>query len=306
MLALHEAATGGEELSYTELTRRTGLSAGHITLGLGALIRDGAIRPLVRGDTWLRAERDTPLSGEVLERWAAETAEMRLLAMARVAEAREFAASQRCRREGLSDALGYPLSDNECNCDRCRREAPVRVSTRIPGGYPIRTDGFRGWALALIGRPGGARAGQDPARLLAALRTRGDEGCGRRLAFAMHRRVKTSRTFRDCDVIVPIPEASGEARRAPAELLAHEIGRLSVIPVAMALRCADAGPTEDRPAIEVTSPELVEGSTVLLVDDVFDTGEAMHEAAAKLVRAGALDVRLLTAVRTSVAWRRRP
>ena len=307
VLALHTAAVSGEELSYIELTRRTGLSAEQITLGLGALIRNGAVRPLARGDTWLRAEAGTPLPGEVLDRWAAEAAQMRLLAMARTAEVPELVASPHCRREGLAEALGYPLTEGDCNCDRCRREAPVRVSQRIPGGYPIRTDGFRGWALALIGRPGGGRAGQDPARLLEALMAKGDEGCGRRLAFMMHRRVKTSRTFRDCDVIVPMPGEDDDGE-APAVLLAREIGRLSAIPVAMALlsRGEDRHGQRALHAVEVTSAELVAGSTILLVDDIFDSGERMHEAATKLIRAGATDVRLLTAVRTPVASRRRP
>jgi hypothetical protein len=230
---------------------------------------------------------------------------MRMLAVARAEEVPEFAASQRCRREGLADALGYALTPGKCNCDRCRREAPLRVSVRIPGGYPIKAGGFRGWALALVGRPGAARAGQDPARLLMALRTRGDEGCGRRLAFAMHRRVKTSRTFRDCDVVVPMPEPPAEGRQPPAELLAREIGRLSAIPVAMALRCAEDGQAEEGPyPVEVTSTELVEGSHVLLVDDIFDSGGSMHEAAHRLIRAGARDVRLLTAVRAPETRRR--
>lgn len=316
LLAVHEAAASGEELSYAELSRRTGLPPGAIDLALGALIEAGAIRPVRRGDDWLRAEAGTSLPPDVLDRWARQASEMRMLHLRRAEAVPEFVRSRRCRREGFADALDYPLVEGDCNCDRCRPETPLRIAARRPGGYPLKIGGFRGWALALYRRPGDERPTQGPGRLIERLKYAGDEGCGRRLAWLLHRRVRESRTYRDCDVIVPVPPSRDADDAVPSVLLAREVGRLSELPVAMALRSA----RERRPqkeltstsskkaniagAFEVTSAELIDGSIVLLVDDIFDSGATMQEAARELVRAGAADVRLLTAVRTAFGWRR--
>ncbi len=56
-------------------------------------------------------------------------------------------------------------------------------------------------------------------------------------------------------------------------------------------------------AFEAAGAEAIRGRIVLLVDDVFDSGATMNEAANALRRAGATDVRLLAAVRTTFGWR---
>jgi hypothetical protein len=228
----------------------------------------------------------------------------------------DFVLSRRCRRAGLAEALDYPLSPGECNCDRCDRREPMRISARIPGGYPLRTGGFRGWALGLYHRPGDDLPGEGPGRLLERFKYQGDDGCGRRLAWLMHKRVRESRTYRDCDVIVAVPPARPDADRSPPALLAREVGRLSELPIADALISREERQPQKEltslsakrrnvaGAFEVTAPALVEGSIVLLVDDIYDSGATMQEAASTLVRAGARDVRLLSAVKRAFGWRK--
>ena len=99
-------------------------------------------------------------------------------------------------------------------------------------------------------------------------------------------------------------------------MLAREVGRLSDLPVAESLVPArDRLPQKELTsqsakrrniagAFEVVSADLIDGSTVLLLDDLYDSGATMLEAANALVRAGAKDVRMLTAVRTAFGWRR--
>ncbi|MFW6155707.1 MAG: phosphoribosyltransferase family protein [Armatimonadota bacterium] len=316
MLAIHAAAISEERLSSFEISRRTGLHPDDIALGLGALISEGVVHPLGRGDDWIRARAGEPLSTPVLERWARHVAEIRKARLAQAREIPKFVKTRGCRRRWLAEALGYPLMDAVCRCDRCRPKAAVRIPIRIPGGYPIKTGSFRGWALALYRRPGDDEPTEGPGMLVEKLKYEHEEGCGRRLAWLMHRRVRESRTYRDCDVIVAVPPSSGDPAEAPASLLAREIGRLSDIPVAKVLTPAK----ERRPqkeltsdsakrrnisgAFEVVSAELIDGQIVLLVDDIYDSGATMHEAATALARAGARDVRMLAAVRTAFGWRR--
>jgi len=316
MLALHAAAISGERLSYFELSRRTGLHPGEIRLGLEELIRGGSVRPLARGDDWLRAEAGDPLSSVMLERWARHASEIRQTRLARTELVPKFLAADGCRRAALAEALDYQRAPGDCLCDRCKRRAPLRIAARIPGGYPLRIGNFRGWALALYRRPGEDTPTEGPGMLVEALKYRGDEGCGRRLAWLMHKRVRESRTYRDCDVIVAVPPSAPGQDASPAEVLAREVGRLSDVPLADVLNSAkEREPQKELTsesakkrnisgAFEVTSSELIEGRIVLLVDDVYDSGATMHEAANALMRAGAKHVRMLAAVRTAFGWRR--
>lgn len=316
LLALHAAAVSGERLSDFELTRRTGLQPREINLGIDALIHAGSVRPLARGDDWIRGEPHEPLTSTILERWGRHATEIRDVCLQRAERVPEFALSRRCRRKALGEALEYSLAEAECRCDRCNTQTPVRISGRIPGGYPLRTRDFRGWALALYQRPAEDIPTEGPGRLVHRLKYVGEEGCGRRLAWLMHKRVRESRTYRDCDVVVAVPPCHGGREHAPADLLAREIGRLSDLPVAEALASArEREPQKDLHSLEekkrniagafrVTSAELVADSTVLLVDDIYDSGASMQEAGRVLMLAGAKDVRMLAAVRTADGWRR--
>ncbi|MGI5818662.1 MAG: phosphoribosyltransferase family protein [Armatimonadota bacterium] len=316
LLALHAAAVCGERMSYFEISRRSGLHPEEVHTGVAALIHAGAVAPPARGDDWLLAEPGKRLSGEMLEAWARLAGERRQASLRQTQQVIEFALTRRCRRRALAEALDYPLIDGPCHCDRCEPRAPVRISARIPGGYPLRTDDFRGWALALYRRPGEDVPTEGPGRLVERLKYAGDEGCAHRLASLMHRRVRTSRTYRDCDVIVPVPPSAPGTSDSPSQLLAREIGRLSGLPIAEALVSAhqrlpqkeltslSAKRHNVADAFEITSAELIAGSIVLLVDDIYDSGATMQEAGRALMEAGARDVRMLAAVRTAFGWRR--
>lgn len=316
LLTLHAAAISGERLPWTEISRRSGLHPDDIALGIDALIHAGAVRAIGRGDDWIKGEPGAPLTAQMLRAWGSQLAEIREARLERMLEVPGFVESRGCHRRWLADALDYPLEDGDCRCNRCRPRAPVRISARIPGGYPLKTGGFRGWALALYRRPGEDTPTEGPGMLVERLKCEGEEGCGRRLAWLMHRRVRESRTYRDCDVIVAVPSSDPAAADSPAEMLAREIARLSQMPVTAALLSArDRDPQKElasdsakrrnvRGAFEVPSAAHVEGRTVLLVDDIYDSGATMEEAARTLVRAGARDVRMLAAVRTAFGWRR--
>lgn len=316
LLGLYEAAVNGERLSFVELSRRTGLHPDDVNLGIEALIQGGALEPLARGDDWLRAGPGEGSVSGSLEHWGGHADDIRRSRLQRAALVPEFVLTRRCRRRALAEALDYPLAAGKCRCDRCLTQEPARISARIPGGYPIKTGGFRGWALALYRRPGEETPAAGPAKLMERLKYAGCEASGRRLALMMNRRVRMSRTYRGCELIVPIPPSDAQAGDSAAGLLAREISRLSGIPLAEALT-----PTRERlpqkelsslsekrrniaRAFEVPDAELVADRLVLLVDDIFDSGATMQEAAETIRLAGASDVRLLTAVRTAFGWRR--
>lgn len=131
----------------------------------------------------------------------------------------------------------------------------------------------------------------------------------------MGRRVAQSRTYRDCDLIVPVPPSRPGGFPDPAAFLAREIGAATKLPVAQGLIAArervpqkeltslSAKKSNIARAFAVAQAEEVDGQRILLVDDIFDSGATMAEAARTLLRAGAADVRLLAAVRTNFGWR---
>ncbi len=316
LLGLYEALISGEELRFNALSARTGLRPEEVNLGVEALIHAGAVTVLARGDAWLRAEPHGSLSTETLERWGREADAIRRVRLQQVAQVEDFVASRRCLRAILSEALGYPLAEGRCECGRCRPREAVLVPRRVPGGYPIEAGQFRGWALGLYRRPGEETPGGVPGKLIEQLKYLDSEPAGRRLAGLMARRVMESRTYRDCEVLVPVPPSDPEATDSAALFLARAIGSQAELPVAEALISAqDRVPQKEltfvsakrdniAQAFAVASPDEVAGLRVLLVDDIFDSGATMQEAGKMLLHAGAADVRLLAAVRTSFGWRR--
>ncbi len=318
LLSVYRAVGDGKRMSHFELSRRSGMHPDDVAAGLAILIREGAVAPKARGDDWVQVRPEGALSGEALERWDLHVDSVRRARLQQAEQVLEFARSRRCRRRALAEVLGYPLIDTDCTCDRCRPRTPVEVPVRMSTGYPIETEDCRGWALALYRRPGEDEPTEGAAKLLHALKYEGCEASGRRLAALMYQRVRKSRTYRGCEVIVPIPPSARGADDAPAVALARENGRLAEVPVAAALMSADA--PDRRPqkelsslsekerniahAFDVTDREAIADRSVLLVDDIFDSGATLQEAAHTLKRAGAADIRLLTAVRTSFGWRR--
>jgi len=252
----------------------------------------------------------------VLERWGREADAIRRVRLEHVAQVEQFATTRRCLRETLAEALDYPPAQGKCECGRCRPREAVIINARVAGGYPIAAGQFRGWALGLYRRPGEETPGGVPGKLIEQLKYLGSEPAGRRLAGLMAERVTQSRTYRDCEVIVPVPPSDPEATDSPAVILARQIGATAGLPVAEALVSANERTPQKEltslsakrdniaQAFAIASPDEVVGLRVLLVDDIFDSGATMQEAAKMLLRAGAADVRLLAAVRTSLGWRR--
>ena len=66
---------------------------------------------------------------------------------------------------------------------------------------------------------------------------------------------------------------------------------------------AESRATNVRGAFEADLHEIIQGQTVLLIDDLFTTGATMMECARVLKRAGAEEVRVLTLARPLPRWR---
>gem|GEM_PF-455244 len=319
LLALYEAVVSSEELTLRELSARTGLHPDEADLGIEALIRGDALRVLARGDDRLRAEASGTATTEVFDRWAHEADAIRRARLRSAEEVVSFTETRECKRRALAEALTYPLAPGRCECGACRPREPVLSEVRVPGGYPISAGDFRGWALGLYRRAGEETPGGTPGKMVEQLKYadggRKSQATGRRLALLMARRVTQSRTYRDCDLIVPVPPSRLADSLDPAAFLAREIGAATKLPVAQALSSArDRTPQKELTSLSakksniarafaVTQPERIAGRRVLLVDDIFDSGATMAEAARTLLRAGAADVRLLAAVRTNFGWR---
>ena len=316
LLGLYEALASGEELRFSALAARTGLHPEEVNLGVEALIQAGAVSVRARGDAWLQAEPRGHLSSEALAGWSLEADAIRRVRLGHITQVEGFATGRRCLREALAEALDYPLAPGKCECGRCRPREAVVIDARGPGGYPIAAGEFRGWALGLYRRPGEETPGGVPGKLIEQLKYLDSEPSGRRLAGLMAKRVTQSRTYRDCEVIVPVPPSDPDATESAAVTLARQIGAMAGLPMANPLTSASermpqkeltslsAKQSNIAQAFAIGSPDEVAGLQVLLVDDIFDSGATMQEAAKTLLRAGAADVRLLAAVRTSFGWRR--
>ena len=113
------------------------------------------------------------------------------------------------------------------------------------------------------------------------------------------------------DVIVPMPlhwRKRWQRGFNQAELLAHEVGRRTHVPVANALRrvrntASQAGLTSAKRRENVSGSfrakkrAALEGLSVLLIDDVMTTGATAASCARALKRGGARQVTLLTLAR---------
>ena len=318
LLSVHRAAQAadGRRLSYDALSRATGLHADEVHLAVEALTAPGALRVRRRGDDWLETDA-APLDPGVLAEYAARTDAMRRARVAQADQLVAFALTRRCRRAFLAEALGLDRSaqPGEC-CDRCTPRAHGRAVRPPALAYPIRAAEFRGWALCIYRRPGDDAPTETAASLLHALKYEGDTPAARRLAYLMARLVRDRAYLQPCRVIVPVPPTDPADDSSPAVLLATAISRLVGRPMVRALVSASAervpqkelasGEEKGRNiagAFEVVDAAAIRDRRVLLVDDIFDSGATMAEAANTLRGAGAADVRLLAAVRTTFGWR---
>ncbi len=143
----------------------------------------------------------------------------------------------------------------------------------------------------------------------------GDEGALKELGRLMGRELQEDPRLDECEVIVPIPPRSPRDFSSTATVLADRVSEETGKPVEQALVSAgervaqkdlsslDAKAQNIAEGFETIDADAVAGRIALLLDDIFDSGATMQEAARMLRRAGARDVRLLTAVRTVFGWR---
>lgn len=115
----------------------------------------------------------------------------------------------------------------------------------------------------------------------------------------------------DCDIIVFVPMSSGEMKKRgfnQSELLAREVGQRLNLPVLPALiKTRDTSAQKElsgrsradnlRNAFACVFKE-VKRLKILLIDDVYTTGATANECANTLLKAGAKEVRVLTAAVT--------
>lgn len=314
LLALYHAIEerDGQRVYLAELARLTGLQPDGAHLGLEALIEVGALSVRARGDDWIEAGT-LPLSPTGLTEYAVRADGVRRRHLAQIDEVIDFCLTRRCRRAWLADALGLESEVTaQCRCDRC---APEEKKSRRPlhaSTYPLRVEDFRGRALALYPRPGHDVPTDLPARLSHALKYDHDPDVAARLAYVMAQEVRRRTIFRGCQVVVPIPCGAPADAPCPAAVLAEAVARLLGWPLAHVLVVSGSrAPREDQiSAMEkfpdvadtfvVVNGDAIRERVVLLVDDVFDSGATMYAAATALRAAGARDVRLLTAVRTTL------
>ena len=114
------------------------------------------------------------------------------------------------------------------------------------------------------------------------------------------------------DALTPVPMTLSrfvERHYNPAEILAHEIGRLSGIPVVPLLKKIRSTPAQHalsgeerktnlRGCFKVTNKHQASGLRVLLIDDILTTGSTAQEAGRVLKQAGVQYSGILTLART--------
>lgn len=319
LLAMHRAIhqhTGAGRISYAVLSTLTGLHADDVHRGVEALARMGAVVVEARGDEWLEASAGPPPDAASMHQHARDEDRACRARLERAEVIIEYARARRCRREVLAEMLGSEAPPADDCCDRCRPTPPPPSRAPSSTGYRIQAGDFGGWTLDLYRPPGSTEPGRGPGRLMHDLKYENADGLAERLAWLMARAVRARRRLRECDVIVPVPSSDPDNLASPPVLLAEALGELIERPVAHALISTHRRTQQKEldglkakranvaDAFEVVEEEQIGRRIVLLVDDIFDSGATLQEAARELTRAGAADVRLLTAVRTTFGWRR--
>ena len=125
-----------------------------------------------------------------------------------------------------------------------------------------------------------------------------------------------SAEFSECDLIVPVPlSAKRRAERGfnQAEHIASHVSKIldrtvdtqslsrkTHSPMHRASMDRKAREQSVKNAFEITRPRLIEGRSILLVDDIFTSGATASNCAKALKKKGAISVRVFTLARTRV------
>lgn len=196
-----------------------------------------------------------------------------------------------CGRCGIPAEIDYDLPQNNFECARCRTQPPVFDRARSVGLYES--------ALK---------------ELIAFYKYRKQTGALKEIRSLLECYFLAADETYDGLTVVPVPLHVSKLRERQFDqacLLAREVARL------LTLRC-DPGllkrirptPTQTRMtrserienvrgAFAVQKPEAVQGSALLIVDDVMTTGATLNEVARVLKRAGAARVEALTLARAA-------
>lgn len=239
--------------------------------------------------------------------------------------------------KAIRDELGPDFSYHEirCVCEDVRRRqqgepeptpppAAEPLATRHPpedevgtflaSDRPKRLYGAWdvGWALAFNARFWGdqwrrTETGEQVYRLKYRGHREVADPLGQKMAELLERMPELSR----CEFMVPIPPSSRSREFDPVTELVLAVSRHSGMPVSLGLltRTRDAPPQKDmasegqkqanvRGLFAVAHADRLAGRRVLLVDDFFDSGATLNEAARTLKAHGAAAVCVLTAAKT--------
>ena len=224
------------------------------------------------------------------------------------------------RLGGVALDLLYPPRCVLCDrhgallCESCRASLPPAAGRRCNACWlPLRGAACGACAehpTALTRLRSAYRYDDGVRTLVHAFKFRGQSSLGKALA------AELARLYADhgleADVIVPVPLTTSRRRGRgynQAALVARELSRQTVVPLAEALRrTGNAPPQAQSPTaeerrrnvigtFEVARPADVEGRRILLIDDVATTGATLNACAIELLRAGAVEVSGLTLAR---------
>ena len=132
---------------------------------------------------------------------------------------------------------------------------------------------------------------------------------GKRFGTEMGQRIKSSDTFKNLNVIIPIPLHTTKLKQRgfnQSQILAEAIGKVLSLPVdRRAIQRSRRTKTQTkksrdnrienlRSAFEVNPLAEIAGKNVLIVDDVLTTGATLESAALVLHDAGVQDISMIT------------
>ncbi len=283
------------------------LAERHVLELLDARSRALELRVLVEGE----------LSHSFLDRYQEAVERRNAQKQANLARMVEYCETSRCRRAAILrhfDQAVTQAATASC-CDRCAHAAPPTL-VALPSDYqekPTRlsVQGFEGWALGYYRTRGWSNQRSEVGKLVFSFKYEGRQSAGRELARRVLALLGQGR-LPATDLCLPVPHTGHGEKPGAAVELAHLVADLGGPPADDTLLRKTRQTSFQKGlhtlaqkrynvdgAFEVARTEAVCGKRILLLDDLFDSGATMAEAAKMLRIAGAAEVHLLAAARVS-------